>query len=357
MNVTLFGYPKTGKTTLFNLLTGARIDLTAYEDGKKEPHLRTCHLPDPRLDRVAALYPEKRKVPASLDVIDLHGISYGEVKNSTFLNFLRKADGLVHVVRGFRDPGIPHARDKVSPRDDILFMEEELLLADLLMVDGRIEKLEKDLKKLKDAEGEKERDLLKRLRPALEEGKGIRAVPLTPAEEKTIRSFSFLSQKPLLHMVNIDEQDATNSDNLAGLYQLETDSRSLLGFCGKVEGEIMELPEEEKKLFFEEYGLCGSSAEKFFSGIPALMDTMTFITVGKEEVRAWMIRKRTPAVKAAGEIHTDIEKGFIRAEVIPWGILLEHASLHLPKEAGAIRLEGKEYIVQDGDVIYFRFAQ
>ena len=207
MNVTLFGYPKTGKTTLFNLLAGARVAVKAYDDGKREPNVRAVPLPDPRLDRIAAAYPDKRRVAASMDLTDLAGLSFGEVKTSLFLGHLRKADGLVHVVRAFADDDLPHARGRIDPAADIRSMEEELVLADLVLADSRLERLDKDLKKMKDPEGEKERELLLRLRPALESGRGLRGLPIAPAEEKLIRSFAFLSLKPLLHFVNIDEKD------------------------------------------------------------------------------------------------------------------------------------------------------
>ena len=357
MNLTLFGYPKTGKTTLFNLLTGAKIEVKAYEEGKKEPHQRTCLIPDGRFDKVASLYPDKKKVSATVEIVDLAGVSYGEVKDSLYLSILRKADGLIHVVRGFAEPQIPHPKGIVSPAEDINYMEEELILADLVSVTSRIEKLEKDLKKMKDAEGEKEKELLLSLRASLEQEKPIRSLDLPPPEEKLIRSFAFLSQKPLLHMVNIDETDIPLLETPEKIAPGKEPGKELLAFCGKIEWEIMELEgEEEKGEFFAEYGLKEMSAAKFFSSIPRLLQTDYFYTVGKDEVRAWPVPKNSTAHSAAGAIHSDIEKGFIRAEVIAWDKLCDYASLQEAKEKGAIRLEGKDYIVQDGDVIYFRFA-
>jgi len=353
MNSTLFGYPKTGKTTLFNLLTGAKIEVKAYEEGKKEPNLRTCPIPDQRLDKIWSLYPEKKKIPTLIDFIDLAGISYGEVKSSVYLNYLRKADSLVHVVRGFADPQIPHPKGRISPKDDILYMEEELILADLASIETR---LEKDLKKSKDPEGEKEKELLERLRLNLEEGKGMRKIALSLTEEKLIRSFAFLSQKPLLHMINIDEKDIPLIENPNQISPLEKKEAEIMAFCGKIEMEILELEEEEKLAFLAEYGIRELSSLKFFRSFSRLLDSISFFTIGKDEVKAWTIKKNTPASEGAGSIHSDIEKGFIRAEVIPWEELVRHGSLQMAKEKGAIRLEGKDYIIQDGDVIYFRFA-
>jgi GTP-binding protein YchF len=356
MNFTLFGYPKSGKTTLFNLLTGAKVDTSAYESGKKEPHLRTCPVPDQRLDQIWMLHSDKKKLPASIDYIDLAGISYGEVKDETYLSHLRKADGLTHVVRSFIDERIPAPGGKISPQHDILSMEEELILADLVSVESRLEKLDKELKRTKNPEGEKEKVLLERIRTQLEKDKGIRELELSEAEDKCIRSFAFLSQKPLLHMVNVDEQDMSSVENPEKFYPSPKKGTSVLAFCGKIESEILELEDEEKDIFLEEYGLKQLSAARFLTASYDLLGVITFFTIGKQEVKAWTVKKETTALKAAGVIHTDIEKGFIRAEVLPWSQLLEYESIQAAKEKGAVRLEGKDYIVQDGDVIYFRFS-
>ena len=357
VNIILFGYPRTGKTTLFNMLTGAGIVVKDYADGKKEPNVRTCPLPEPRLDGLSALHPDKKKVATPVDITDLVGISYGDVKNSAYLGHLHRADGLVHVVRGFRDERVPHPRGKISPADDIRVMEEELVLSDLVMVNARIEKLGRDLKKMKDPEGEKEKDVLERLRPFLEEGKGVRDVPLSPTEEKSLRSFAFLSQKPLLNMINLDETDAAQLEAPGELFGLGTKAAPTLAFCGRIESEIQELGEEERELFMSGYGIKEPSAAGFFRKVPSFLEVLTFFTIGKEEVRAWTVHRGSTAVKAAGAIHSDIEKGFIRAEVVPCEEVLRLGSLQKARDAGAIRLEGKDYVVRDGDVIYFRFAQ
>ncbi len=356
MNFTLFGYPKSGKTTLFNLLTGAKIDTSAFDTGKKEPNLRTCSVPDSRLVQLHSLYPDKKKHPTSIDYIDLAGISYGEVKSETYLNHLRKADGLTHVVRGFADERIPAARGKIDPREDILSMEEELILSDLVSIESRLDKLEKDLMRTKNPEGEKEKELLLRLRSHLEKGEGVRELELSEPEDKLTRSFAFLSQKPLLHMVNVDESETDAIEQPEKFRSFQKKRISVQAFCGKIEAEILELEEEEKEVFLKEYGLKELSDIKFLKTSYDLLDVITFFTIGKQEVRAWTIKKGTPALHAAGIIHTDMEKGFIRAEVISFAQLSEHSSLQAAKESGTVRLEGKDYIVQDGDVIYFRFS-
>jgi GTP-binding protein YchF len=356
VNFALFGYPKTGKTTLFDILTGAHAAVSAVEDGKREAHEKICHVPDARLDRISALHPGKKKVAAAVDFIDLAGISFGEVKTSVFLNALRKADGLVHVVRGFHDDNVPHAKPAVDPADDIRTMEEELLLADLISVESRLEKIEKDLKKMKNPEEEREREILARLRKSLADGCPVRNCPLTDAEEKNVRAFAFLSQKPILHAVNLDETDVGRRADFEASLAPKFRAGAVLAFCGRIEREILEFDDdEEKSAFRSEYGLAELTADRFFPAAFAVMDQIFFYTIGKDEVRAWPLRRDAPAVQAAGAIHTDIERGFIRAEVVPAARLIEFGSIPAAKEKGCVRLEGKDYPVQDGDVIYFRF--
>lgn len=356
VNLTLFGYPKTGKTTLFNLLSGAHAEVKAYQDGKTEANQRTCPLPDPRLDRIAALYPEKKKTNASVEIVDLAGIAFGGVKTSLYLSALRLADGLIHVVRGFSEPSIPHARGIIRPGEDIIYMEEELILADLASASARVEKLEKDLRKAKRAEEEKEMGLLTRIRASLEQGIPVRQIPFSPAEEKLVRSFAFLSQKPLLHCVNLDDADCRLAEEPESFLPSGHPGCHILAFCGRIEAEISQLETEEQAIFLAEYGLKELSPARFFRRLPKILGVISFFTIGKNEVRAWIIPEGSTAAQAAGTIHSDIERGFIRAEVIPWDLLLELGSLQAVKDSGSIRLEGKDYGVKDGDVIYFRFG-
>jgi GTP-binding protein YchF len=356
MNFTIFGYPKTGKTTLFNLLTGADIEVTAYESGKKDPHLRTCPVPDPRLDSLSSLYPDKDRKAAHIDYIDLAGLAFGEIKSESYLNHLRKADGLAHVVRGFEDPSVPHHRSDISPELDMKSMEEEIILADLMSVESRLDKLDQELKRGKTPEWERENSLLQGLKGKLEQNIPVRGITLAEAEEKLLRGFALLSGKPLFHMVNLDEKDIPAMDSMAeGLANADT-KRAVLAFCGKIEKEILDLNPEEKGLFMAEYGLKELSDARFLRASYGLLDVITFFTIGKEEIKAWTISRGTTAHEAAGEIHSDIQKGFIRAEVIPWGELLDHGSFQAARENAAVRLEGKSYPVQDGDVVFFRFS-
>lgn len=356
MNFTLFGYPRTGKTTLFNILTGAKIPVSEYDAGKKEPHLRTCAVPDFRLDALCELYPDKNRKPAVIDYIDMAAITYGEMKNEAYLNHLRQADGLMHVVRGFKSELIPHFKDCIDPAADIASVEDEILLTDLLSVETRREKLDKELAKHRTPEGEREKALLDKLNGALEEGRPLRDLALTDQEDKLIRSFAFLSRKPLMHLINVDEDDIGLIDNPDRILAEKKPKTAVLAFCGKIEAEIMELEDEEKDIFQKEYGLKEFSPPRFLRASYDLLDVITFFTIGKEEVKAWTIKKETTAWDAAGEIHTDIQRGFIRAEVIPWNDLQMLGSFQAGREKGAVRLEGKDYPVHDGDVIFFRFA-
>ncbi len=355
MNFSIFGYPRTGKTTLFNLLTGANIDISGFEGGKKDPHLRTCQVPDPRLDKLSALFPDKQKKPAYFDYIDLAGMAFGEIRSETYLNYLRKANGLAHVVRGFHNDTVPHIRSEIDPGADIRSMEEEMILADLMSTETRLEKLDKELKRGKTPEWEKEHYLLTEIKKNLEQNIPVRNLTFKAAEDKFLRSFAFLSQKPLFHIINVDEEDIPRLDRPDEFYRSDAKHTSILAFCGKIELEIQQLDDQEKSLFLMEYGLKELSDARFLRASYALLDVVTFFTIGKEEVKAWTISRRSSALEAAGTIHSDIQRGFIRAEVIAWDELLAHGSFQSARESAALRLEGKTYPVQDGDVIFFRF--
>ncbi len=358
MIISLFGYHQSGKTSLFEILSQRKGNLHHTASGQRQEIPRAvCQVADPRLDLLSSLYPERKKVQVHLEIEDFPGLASGDISTSQYLAQLRKADALVHVVRAFRDPALIHPRGKINPAEDIRVMTEELILSDLIMVNGRLEKLEKDLRKMKDPEAQKEKELLEKLKPLLEQGHPIRNFPLTASEEKMLRGFCFLSLKPLLHMINLDEQDLVNLQNPELLLPGLDPEIPVLAFCGRIEKELLELDEEERQLFMGSYGLIETTTGRFFRKLYEVLDLINFYTIGKDEVRAWAIKKNTPAVKAAGEVHTDIEKGFIRAEVIPLGELVKQGSWQKAREAGLLRLEGKDYPVQDGDVIYFRFSQ
>lgn len=356
MNFTIFGYPRTGKTTLFNLLTGAGAATSNYSGKRKEPNQRTCIIPDERFESLCELYPEKKRKPAVIEFTDLAGMAYGDIKTETYLDHLRKAEGLAHVVRAFRAIEVPHWRENVDPSADVKSMEAEMLLTDQILVENRLEKLQIELKRGKTPEWEKENGLMESLKNSLEAGNALRELELSEAEDKLLRSYAFLSRKPLLHMLNLDENDIVHLREPQNI--LSESSRNtglLLAFCGRIEMEIMELEEQEKALFLAEYGMLELSPPRFLKASYALLKVVTFFTVGKEEVKSWTIKEDATAQEAAGLIHSDIQQGFIRAEVINWQELLQYGSFQSARESAAVRLEGKNYIINDGDVIFFRF--
>ncbi|MCX7973118.1 MAG: DUF933 domain-containing protein [Candidatus Aminicenantes bacterium] len=353
MILTIFGYPKTGKTTLFNLLSGTKGEIGAHKELKDSLHQRTISIPDPRLDQLSALYPEKRKIEATVEIVDLPGVAYGDIKAGKTLATLRRANGLLHVVRAFESTQLPYLRGEIDPLKDISFMEEELMVADLIVIENRLGKIEKELKRGSPTELHQEKELLLKLQAGLMEGQPIRTFTLTPQEEKTVRSYAFLSQKPLLHLINVDEKRLKTANSW--LFKEKISSPFLI-FAGLIESEIAQLDPEDRKAFLEEYGCgCGCQAA-FFSLLPQWLNLIFFFTIGKDEVRAWPLPKNTPAQRAAGYIHSDMEKGFIRAEVVALESLLAYGSLQAVKEKGELRLEGKDYLIRDGDVVTFRFT-
>ncbi len=346
MIFTIFGYPKTGKTTLFNILTGMKEKVDKFSSSKNILHKAVIDVPDPRLDKLNEFYNTKIKY-TQVEYIDTGSLSFGEVKSSSFLDPLRKSDGLVHVVRGFEDKDIVHPAGSIEPDRDIRAMEDELIIADLIMIEKRVERLEKELKKIKSKELKEELELLTKLKANLEENIPIRSIELKDREEFIIRGFQFLSQKPIIHLINLSE----------GMKKIENQekNRIILSFYGKIEQEILELDEEERKIFMEEYGIESSIRDDFLRKSYELLNLISFFTVGEDEVRAWTIEKGDTAYEAAGKIHTDLQKGFIRAEVIFWEDFVSSGGFKKAKEKGVLRLEGKEYVVKDGDIVHIRF--
>ncbi|MBN2345777.1 MAG: redox-regulated ATPase YchF [Candidatus Aminicenantes bacterium] len=353
MILTIFGYAKTGKTLLFNLLTEKKEKVDKFSAASTEFHKAVVDVPDPRLEKLAA-FSGTPPVHARIEFLDAGAISLGEVKNSTFLDLLRRADGLVHLVRAFADEEIVHPQGTVDPGRDIAAMEEELKATDYLTVEKRLERLAVDLKKMKSKELQEESDLLHKLKAFLEAGKALRLYPFSEGEAVQVRGFRFLSAKPLLHLVNADENTLRSH---AGLAAPARDGRCTALFAGRIERELLELAPEERAVFQREYGLDGYRyiRDGFIQTSYSLMDLISFFTVGKDETRAWTVEKGTNAFVAAGKIHSDIQKGFIRAEVISWSDFLECGGFAHAKEKGRLRLEGKEYAVQDGEIVHFRF--
>ena len=356
----LIGFPAAGKTDLFQLLTSVRG--APGRGGRTEANVGVSRVPDERLDRLTALFNPRERVPATVEFADIAGAGGARVGAQALLDVapFRNADALLHVVRMFRDPVIPHPAGSVDPARDVRAMEDEVILADLGVVERRLERLERDLKKGGAADLRKEQDILLRCREALEGGRPLRALVLDPDDAKRLRGFQFLSAKPLLIVLNLDEADlarAGDAVNLAGIEAfLAGAATRAVPICAKIELEIAQLDRGDRAAFMADLGLRESGLDRVIRASYELLGYISFFTVGEDECRAWSIPRHTPAVIAAGEIHSDIARGFIRAEVVRYESLLARGSLAACREHGELRLEGKDYIVLDGDVINFRHA-
>ncbi len=347
MIFTIFGYPKTGKTTLFNILTGLSISRDKFSVSN-EVHRAVVDVPDERVDKLNEIFNTKKKY-TKIEYFDTGAVSFGEVKDTKFFDTLRKADGLIHVVRNFEDDEILHPEGTIDYKRDIKRMEEELVLADYISCEGKLERLRKDYLKMKTKEIEFQIKLFEKLKTHLDEGKPLRELELSKEELKAISGFEFLSLKPIIHVVNSDD------NGMKKVVFEEGKGRIVIGFLGEIEEEIHELSPEERREFMKEYGIKESMRDRIIKNSYKLLELVTFITAGEKEVRAWPIKKGSSVYEAAGKIHSDIQKGFIRAEVIEWDRLYEAHGWKGAKEKNYIRLEGKDYIIKDGDVINIRF--
>ncbi|HEV8130005.1 MAG TPA: redox-regulated ATPase YchF [Acidobacteriota bacterium] len=357
MKAGIIGYLQSGKTTLFNILTraGAQIGYS----GKGESNIGVAKVPDPRLWTLSEMFRPKKTTPATVEYLDLPGVAKGEFQTATQSGSLRNSDALVHVVRAFEDPHNPHPEGSVDPPRDIANFELEMIFSDLATIENRLERLGKDLKKAKTSELEAENTLLQEFKKYLEDERPLREIEVTAELSKRIRGFAFLSLKPQIIILNLGEADVGEIDSAVGKFHLDDwVRRPQLGFsavCGKIEGEIAELSENDAQAFLKDLGFAEPGLNRVIRDTYRIMNLISFFTVGEDEVRAWTIQRHTPAQKAAGEIHSDIERGFIRAEVVSYENLVAGGSLTAAKEKGLLRLEGKDYIVEDGDVINFRF--
>ena len=362
LRAALIGLPATGKTTLFQLMTAARESGRAAH-GRGEVQIGVSKVPDGRLDRLTGMFNPRKHVPATVEFADLAAAGSG-TKAMVDVAAYRNADALVHVVRAFRDDAVPHVHESVDPARDAQAMEDELILADLGVVERRLERLEKDLKKTRSAELEKERELLVRCKEALEHGTPLRALNLAGEDLKRLRGFQLLSAKPLLLVINLDEADVSEvGDDVARAAQktgltafLARAATRAVAVCAKIELEIAQLEPADAAAFLSDLGLQRSGLDRVIRATYDLLGYMSFFTVGEDECRAWSIPRGTVAHLAAGEIHSDIQRGFIRAEVVAYDRLIERGSIAACRDHGEVRLEGKEYVVADGDIINFRHA-
>ncbi len=355
MKTAIIGLPMTGKTSLFTILTGVtqetRIGSTAARTG-------VTKVPDARLEELARLFEPPKVTYATVEYVDMPSISKESLRDPAYLASLRVVDAFAHVLRLFADETVPHEKGSVDPLRDLEDVEMELILSDLVVVEKRLERLDKDRKKIKSPDLDREFELLEKCKALLEANTPLRQLELDAEDDKRIRGFQFLSQKPVLYVLNLGEDDASR------LHQREEEYRNgplagrrhtaVTAICGKIEAELAELPRDEQKDYLSSYGLSESGLERLISATYALLGLMSFLTAGETEVRAWTIPVHSTAVKAAGAIHSDFEKKFIRAEVVNWKSLIDLGGYPGVREKGLLRLEGKDYIVKDGDVLVIR---
>ncbi len=356
MEFGIVGLELSGKTTLFSLLTGHDPGTAG---GKREPHVGTALVPDPRLDRLTAMYKPKKHTPAVVRFVDVPGITKGGGQSMN-LPELKMMDGLAVVVRAFASDVIPHPEGDVNPARDLDLMETEFLLSDLSIAGNRLERIGREMQKKKSPELVAERDAVEKCRAALDAGTPLRQIDLTAEERKILRGFTFLTLKPLLVVLNVGEEE---TGDLAGAVKKagfgKWDGAPGVAFsavCAPLEQAISRMSLGEQAEFLSGMGLPDRALDRLLRAAYALLGLISFLTAGEDECRAWSIPAGTTAVRAAGAIHTDIEKGFIRAEVVAFQTLIEAGSLAVCKTHGTLRLEGKEYVVQDGDVINFRHS-
>ncbi len=357
VRIGIIGLAQAGKTTLFEILTHGHGKAAS---GKQEAHLGVVRVPDARLDQLSAMYKPRKTVNASVEYVDTPGSVIDLARTGSQTAALREMNALAHVVRAFDDPSIAHESGSLDPRRDIESVEVELILSDLAVAEKRLERLEKDLKKQKNPALAKERAALTVAKQALENQKPLREIEFDAEDERALRGFTFLSLKPMLYVLNLGEKDAGRTDaaeefaHQAGLK--ERQRTGVTAICGKVEAELAQLADAEAAEFLGSYGLKESAMARLIRSSYQLLGLISFFTVGEDECRAWTIREGMTALDAAGEIHSDIQKGFIRAEVVPYMDLVEAGSMAEARARGHFRLDGKEYVVHDGEIVHFRHS-